>query len=89
MWQPQNKNSTEASTEEDWVEATAKLPVAFARVREDSAIDVELLRSLNREARVVMIASGGETAAMLATPPIAELQCWGEGTIRGEGTIEN
>ena len=28
----------------------------------------------NREARVVMIASGGETAAMLATLPIAELQ---------------
>ncbi len=70
MWQPQNKNSAET----DWVEAAAKLPIAFAQVREDPAIDVELLRGLDREARVVMIASGGETAAMLATLPIAELQ---------------
>lgn len=70
MWQPKNKNS--AAT--DWVDATAKLPVAFAQVREDSAIDVELIRSLGREARVVMIASGGETAAMLSTLPIAELR---------------
>ena len=70
MWEPKNKNS--AAT--DWVEATARLPVAFAQVREDSAIDVELVRSLNRAARVVMIASGGETAAMLSTLPIAELR---------------
>ena len=70
MWQPQNKKSSET----DWVEAAAKLPIAFAQVREDPAIDIELLRGLDREARVVMIASGGETAAMLATLPIAELQ---------------
>ena len=70
MWQPKNKNSAVT----DWVDATAKLPVAFAQVREDSAIDVELVQSLNREARVVMIASGGETAAMLSALPIAQLR---------------
>ena len=70
MWQPKNKTSAAA----DWLEATARLPVAFTQVREDPAIDVELVRGLNRAARVLMIASGGETAAMLSKLPIAELR---------------
>lgn len=57
----------------DWVEAARRLPVAFAQVREDPLIDVELVNLLNRPARVLMIASGGETAAMLASIPCESL----------------
>ncbi len=57
----------------EWVEATRRLPVAFAQVREDPLIDVELVRRLERPARVLMIASGGETATLLSSLPCEEL----------------
>lgn len=49
-----------------WVHDAARLPVAFAQVREDALIDQWVVASLGGEARVMMIASGGCTAAALA-----------------------
>lgn len=69
MWHPGSKG--EAS--DAWVESTASLPVAFAQVREDPLIDYQLVRQLDRPARVLMIASGGETAALLSTLPLQAL----------------
>jgi S-adenosylmethionine-diacylglycerol 3-amino-3-carboxypropyl transferase len=60
-------------TSDEWVATTAALPVAFAQVREDPRLDRRLVEQLGREARVLMIASGGETAALLATLPIESL----------------
>ena len=71
MWQPATRSH---STCEDWVRSTAALPIAFAQVREDPLLDVHLVQHLNRPARVVMVASGGETAALLATLPLDRLQ---------------
>jgi len=48
------------------LEEAAKLPLAFAQVREDSLIDLAVLERFPRPARVLMVASGGCTAAMLA-----------------------
>ena len=50
----------------DWVEAALARPVAFAQVREDAALDLEVLAACPEGARVAMIASGGCTAAALA-----------------------
>lgn len=50
----------------DWVEAARVRPVAFAQVREDAAIDLEVLAACPTGARVALIASGGCTAAALA-----------------------
>lgn len=61
VWKPGTSNS------DNWVESAAELPVAFAQVREDPRIDQRLLQEIGREARVLMIASGGETAALVAT----------------------
>lgn len=50
-----------------WVEPAARLPVAFAQVREDARVDLNVLARLgDRDLRVLMIASGGCTAAALA-----------------------
>jgi S-adenosylmethionine-diacylglycerol 3-amino-3-carboxypropyl transferase len=57
----------------DWVEQAAGLPVAFAVVREDPRLDLEVLDHLGERPRVVMIASGGETALCLARRPLASL----------------
>ena len=51
----------------DWVERAADLPVAFAMVREDPLIDRWVVERLPGGARVLVIASGGCTAALLAT----------------------
>ena len=57
-----------------WMERTAGLPLAFAQVREDALQDRWIVDSLARDARVLMIASGGCTAALLATRPnVAQL----------------
>ncbi|MDG2223402.1 MAG: DUF3419 family protein [Rubripirellula sp.] len=61
------------ATSENWVSATASLPIAFAQVREDPRIDRRLLEETNARGRSLMIASGGETAAVLATLPIESL----------------
>ena len=49
-----------------WVDDAAKLPLAFAQVREDSLLDERVLASLGGRVRVMMIASGGCTVAALA-----------------------
>ena len=49
---------------------TAKnLPLAFAQVREDSLLDVQIIQKLGSDLSVLMVASGGCTAAFLATCP--------------------
>ena len=50
---------------DSWTHAAARLPLAFAQVREDPQVDAALLEGFNSKARVVMIASGGDTAALL------------------------
>ncbi|TPW20587.1 MAG: S-adenosylmethionine-diacylglycerol 3-amino-3-carboxypropyl transferase, partial [Elusimicrobia bacterium] len=52
-----------------WVEAAAALPLAFAQVREDAEVDRWLVRAVPHPCRVVMTASGGCTAAALASEP--------------------
>ncbi len=69
MWSP----GTECCADDAWVRATAALPIAFAQVREDPMIDMQLVGLLERPVRVLMVASGGETAALLSTLPLARL----------------
>ncbi|MBX3167353.1 MAG: DUF3419 family protein [Candidatus Eremiobacteraeota bacterium] len=57
----------------NWVQTAAQLPVAFAVVREDPRIDLEVLDHLRPHPNVVMIASGGETALCLAARPLNSL----------------
>jgi len=57
-----------------WVADAARLPLTFAQVREDSLLDLQVVARLGPKARVMMIASGGCTAAALAASgQIAEL----------------
>jgi S-adenosylmethionine-diacylglycerol 3-amino-3-carboxypropyl transferase len=49
-----------------WTHEAARLPIAFAQVREDPQVDAALLSEFGGRARVLMIASGGDTAALLA-----------------------
>lgn len=49
-----------------WVAEAARLPLAFAQVREDAWIDLQVVRRLGGRGRVLMVASGGCTAAALA-----------------------
>lgn len=60
-----------------WVHSAAQMPVAFAQVREDPVIDRWVVEQCARDhaaLEVVQIASGGCTAAVLATlPPVARL----------------
>lgn len=49
-----------------WVRQAAELPLGFAQVREDPLQDLDLVRTLDRPARVLLVASGGCTAAALA-----------------------
>jgi S-adenosylmethionine-diacylglycerol 3-amino-3-carboxypropyl transferase len=50
----------------EWVHQAAKLPIAFAQVREDPALDLAVLEEVGAGARIIMVASGGCTAAALA-----------------------
>ena len=50
---------------DSWTHAAARLPLAFAQVREDPQVDAAQLEGFSGRARVVMIASGGDTAALL------------------------
>lgn len=52
-----------------WLRDAAALPVAFAQVREDPLLDQHVVDRLGPGAAVAMIASGGCTAALLATRP--------------------
>jgi S-adenosylmethionine-diacylglycerol 3-amino-3-carboxypropyl transferase len=59
---------------EGWVDKAAALPVAFAQVREDALLDLELVQELGRTGpRVLLVASGGCTAAALAALPVGRL----------------
>lgn len=49
-----------------WLDAAATLPIAFAQVREDPLLDLEVIRRLRPGARALVIASGGCTVAFLA-----------------------
>lgn len=55
---------------DDWALRAASLPLAFAQVREDPRLDLELARRVRAGGTVVMIASGGETAACLGRLPL-------------------
>jgi len=53
-----------------WAVEASSLPLAFAQVREDPRLDMELARKLPPGATVVMIASGGDTAVCLGRLPL-------------------
>ena len=50
-----------------WLDRASALPVAFAQVREDALLDVDVARSAGEGAKVAMVASGGCTVALLAS----------------------
>ena len=50
-----------------WVTETARRPIAFAQVREDALLDQWVVDRLPSGAHILMVASGGCTAAMLAS----------------------
>jgi S-adenosylmethionine-diacylglycerol 3-amino-3-carboxypropyl transferase len=50
-----------------WVAETARRPIAFAQVREDALVDQWVVDRLPANTEVLMVASGGCTAAALAT----------------------
>jgi S-adenosylmethionine-diacylglycerol 3-amino-3-carboxypropyl transferase len=57
------------STPPSWVEEAASLPVAFAQVREDARQDLALVGQAGDRVAVLLVASGGCTAAALAANP--------------------
>lgn len=58
-----------SDTASRWVAEANVLPLAFAQVREDPRIDRFVVERAGDGARVCMVASGGCTAAVLATVP--------------------
>jgi S-adenosylmethionine-diacylglycerol 3-amino-3-carboxypropyl transferase len=52
-----------------WVFDIARRPVAFAQVREDPTLDQWVVNQLEDSAEILMVASGGCSAAALATMP--------------------
>jgi len=52
--------------ERDWIAVAERLPLYFAQVREDPAIDITAMREARARPRVVLVASGGCTAPVLA-----------------------
>ncbi len=54
---------------QSWVEDAALLPVAFSQVREDALLDRAVVEDLGADVRLMMVASGGCTAALLASMP--------------------
>jgi S-adenosylmethionine-diacylglycerol 3-amino-3-carboxypropyl transferase len=57
------------TTPASWVSEVAQRPIAFAQVREDPALDQWVIEQLPPGAEVLMVASGGCTAAALAATP--------------------
>ena len=49
-----------------WVPEIARRPIAFAQVREDPILDQWVVERLNAKAEILLVASGGCTAAALA-----------------------
>ncbi|HEV3258927.1 MAG TPA: DUF3419 family protein [Gemmataceae bacterium] len=58
-----------ATDVQPWVDEAARLPLAFAQVREDPALDAWIVGRIGGDVRVMMVASGGCTAALLSTLP--------------------
>lgn len=56
-----------------WLDRAKNLPLGFAQVREDPAIDEAIVDLAGDAVRVLMVASGGCTAAFLAASPKIEL----------------
>jgi S-adenosylmethionine-diacylglycerol 3-amino-3-carboxypropyl transferase len=56
-----------------WALLAARLPLAFAQVREDPRLDLELASVLPYDGTVVMVASGGDTAVCLSWVPLKRL----------------
>lgn len=52
---------------DQWAKEVSSFPVAFSQVREDSLGDMELVQTLGRKSRILMVASGGCTAAYLVS----------------------
>jgi len=52
--------------QESWIASARRLPLGFAQVREDPALDQAIVEAAGPGARVVLVASGGCTAAALA-----------------------
>lgn len=62
-----NENTPLPSPAPDpWAVEAARLPLAFAQVREDPRLDVTVAETLPADAVVVMVASGGDTLVQLA-----------------------
>ena len=57
----------------EWVKQIKGFPLAFAQVREDALIDLKLVAILPPHARVMLVASGGCTAAALAGADVTYL----------------
>jgi len=60
-------NIPEEIRSNNWLDFASSVPVAFAQVREDSLIDQWIVRQIPAASRGIMIASGGCTAALLAS----------------------
>ena len=52
-----------------WIDQAAAMPVAFAQVRENALIDQWVVRQLTLPVDVMIVASGGCTAALLVAEP--------------------
>jgi len=60
---------------DSWLDEAARLPLAFAQVREDPRLDLAVVECLGGDTRVLMVASGGETvAALVASGRVAHLE---------------
>ncbi len=65
--------TAESESADRWAEQAAELPLAFAQVREDPRLDLEVCDELPEHPVIVMIASGGETAIQVGRQRPARL----------------
>ena len=65
--------STRSDSPDAWATQAARLPLAFAQVREDPRLDLDIISQLPDHPVIVMIASGGETAIQVARYVQAQL----------------
>lgn len=65
--------STPSDSPDTWAVQASRLPLAFAQVREDPQLDLEIISQLPEHPVIVMIASGGETAIQVARHQPAQL----------------
>ena len=64
---------TKSAQSSSWINTACQFPVGFAQVREDPLLDVRVIDHLNKQPiQALMIASGGCTAAVLATHPLVK-----------------